>query len=347
MPNLAARYRRLLLTYPRWWRRAHGAELVTTLLDAAPPHRTRPTRTEALDLLRGGIRLRFRVHGTGAVFAATLACLCTAIAVAALGGFLGWQTAPALPSDAEAARLAQPALIPGRETHPQRWDFVYDDYPFYTDPPWSFWLLGTDEYEAGRVYFDVQYPSGAEAAVQADVASARQRLRDAGWRLSANAAHSDGHRIEIIATYGMGESAPLVRVSVMRDRPAAVLPLTTAGLIVGALTGWLLAAAAWRRGLSLTPWRRAATILLYGAGVLAILPATTMSAAAVAFTYLHADEVVPAWAGYTFIGLRALAWAGLSLLLAARLTTLRHPESSQRQPDTPLAHRPSPDPHPG
>jgi hypothetical protein len=347
MPNLAARYRRLLLTYPRSWRRAHGAELVTTLLDAAPPDRTRPTRAEALGLLWGGIRIRCRVRGTGTACAAILTSVCTAVAVAALGGFLGWQTAPALPSDAEATRLALPALIPGRDTHPQRWDFVFSGDPLDVDSPSSFWLHGTDEYEAGRVYFDIWYPGGAEATTAADVAAARQRLRDAGWRLSANAAHRDGHRIEIVATYGTGTSTPVMRVSVMRNRPAAVLPLTTAGLVAGALTGWLLVAAAWRRTLRVAPSRRDTTKLLYTVGVLAILPATTMSAAALTLSYLHTDEAVPAWVGYTFTGWHALAWAGLLLLLTAWLTTLRKPEGSQRQTDRPSTRHPNLDPYPG
>lgn len=70
-------------------------------------------------------------------------------------------------------------------------------------------------------------------------------LDAAGWRLSDAAAHRDGHRIEIAVTYGMGSDTPLLRVSVMRDRPAAVLPSTAVGPLLGGLFGWLAVAATW------------------------------------------------------------------------------------------------------
>jgi len=55
--QLERRYQRLLLAYPRRYRRARGGELLTTLLDAAPAGRRRPTWAEA-DLLAGGMRCR-------------------------------------------------------------------------------------------------------------------------------------------------------------------------------------------------------------------------------------------------------------------------------------------------
>jgi hypothetical protein len=320
MPNLAARYRRLLWTYPRDWRRTHGPDLVTTLLDAAPPDRTRPTRAEALDLLWGGVRLRLRVRGAGAVTAAAVACLFVAVAGAALGGALGWATAPDLPDDAAAYRLVQPALPAGTPAAPRRWDFTFDDHPEYTDPAWSYWLLGTDVYESGQVFFDRPYPDGAEASARAEAARVRARLDAAGWRLSGAAAHRDGHRIEVAVTYGLGSATPLLRVSVMRDRPAAVLPLTAVGLLLGGLFGWLAVAAAWRRGRRQAESWRVLPTALFGAATLTAVPATAASAIAVVMS-TRPDDVTPAWIGYAFIGARPLAWVSLLVLGAAWLMT--------------------------
>ena len=61
MTPLERSYRRWMLVYPRSYRRAHQEELVATLLDLAAPDQARPTRPEILDLVRGGLRRRFRL----------------------------------------------------------------------------------------------------------------------------------------------------------------------------------------------------------------------------------------------------------------------------------------------
>ncbi|GAA1309944.1 hypothetical protein Psi02_40810 [Planotetraspora silvatica] len=55
---LARRYERLLLFYPRDYRRRFGAELVATLLDGSEPGRALPSLTESAGLIRGGFRTR-------------------------------------------------------------------------------------------------------------------------------------------------------------------------------------------------------------------------------------------------------------------------------------------------
>ncbi|GAB1513379.1 hypothetical protein [Actinophytocola sp. KF-1] len=63
--NLADRYRRLLRWYPRDHRERHGEEMLGVLL-AGAGERTRPTRAETADLLRGALRLHARrVAGAG------------------------------------------------------------------------------------------------------------------------------------------------------------------------------------------------------------------------------------------------------------------------------------------
>ena len=56
--RLRRRYQRLLATYPSAYRRAHGDEIISTLLDAARPDQQLPAPREAVSLLLGGLRTR-------------------------------------------------------------------------------------------------------------------------------------------------------------------------------------------------------------------------------------------------------------------------------------------------
>lgn len=56
-------YQRLLRLYPKEYREARGAEMLTTLLDAAESGRSRPARREVAALIVGALRAR---SGTGA-----------------------------------------------------------------------------------------------------------------------------------------------------------------------------------------------------------------------------------------------------------------------------------------
>ena len=321
--RLARRYRRLLLTYPRSYRRRHGAEIVTTLLDAAPPGRLRPSRVEAVDLLTGGIRFRFRVWGTAGLLAAIAAATFAAVSLGAFGSYLGWQTAPRLPSDAEVLRMLQPALPPGASAQPQRWDFIFDDNPQYTDPRWIYLVGGTDDYQAGKVFFQFAYPNDQRA--QQVVAGVDEEMRTAGWQPVAKqmsgccpetALHRDGWLVEAFSEGYLDESHYGLQIAVSRTTPAAVLPLTTAGLLAGGLAGWLIAAWVFRRIRGFSATRRAVTGLVFGAGLLAILPATALSALALIASYLAPDHpAAPAWLGYTFILFRPLAYLGAAAVV--------------------------------
>lgn len=56
--RLRRRYERLLFTYPAAYRRAHGDEMLGTLLEAARPDQRLPAPREAIGLLLGGLRTR-------------------------------------------------------------------------------------------------------------------------------------------------------------------------------------------------------------------------------------------------------------------------------------------------
>ena len=58
--RLRRRYQRLLVTYPSAYRRAHGDEILGTLLEAARPDQQFPAPREAASLLLGGLRTRAR-----------------------------------------------------------------------------------------------------------------------------------------------------------------------------------------------------------------------------------------------------------------------------------------------
>jgi hypothetical protein len=53
-------YRRLLVCYPRAYRREHGEEILAVLLACAEPGRRRPAAAEVIDLVRSGIRIRLQ-----------------------------------------------------------------------------------------------------------------------------------------------------------------------------------------------------------------------------------------------------------------------------------------------
>ncbi len=318
--KLWRRYRRLLLAYPRAYRRERGAEIATTLVDAAPPGQAWPRPREAADLLVRGLACRLRVRGPGAVVVAVLVTGYAAVALGALGGFLGWQSAPPLPGNADAVRIVGPALPPGAAVPaPTRWDFVFGDNPKYTDPPWVYLLGGTDEYQTGQVFLEVRDPAlGARPAVD----EAAARMRAAGWRVVAVPADSwpsavayrDGWRVELD---GAGGESPGLRIALTRTTPGAVRLLTLAGLVLGGFAGWLTVAWAYRRGRRAGPMRRAATIVLCGAGLVALLPATGLSAVALVASLAPAPDPVPGWIGYVFLLARPLAYLGGLALLGA------------------------------
>ena len=74
--RLRRSYLRLMWAYPRWYRQERGTEMLTTLLDDAAAGQRRPTRADAVDLIRGGVRVRLRPpRGIACYAAATIVAL--------------------------------------------------------------------------------------------------------------------------------------------------------------------------------------------------------------------------------------------------------------------------------
>jgi hypothetical protein len=112
---LARRYRRLLFTYPRAYRRLRGEELLGALLDAAPSGRTRPTAGEAVNLIGHGLRARLGRPASRTVVAwAVLTVVISGVFTASFATGAAWETARPLPRTAETrAMLAE--ILPGQE----------------------------------------------------------------------------------------------------------------------------------------------------------------------------------------------------------------------------------------
>ncbi|AQZ68152.1 unnamed protein product [[Actinomadura] parvosata subsp. kistnae] len=112
MTPLERRYRRLLLAYPRAYRRKHGDELLDVLLEDAAPGRRVPVLREAWGLLAGGVRSRIVHQATGSVWVDGVHLGVTAVAAVNLAALLPY--AEALPLWTLLSALALLAILRGR-----------------------------------------------------------------------------------------------------------------------------------------------------------------------------------------------------------------------------------------
>ncbi|MEU7876346.1 hypothetical protein [Dactylosporangium sp. NPDC049140] len=243
---LPRRYRRLLLAYPAAYRRSHGTEILTTLMDGAGPGRQRPTAGEVHDILVGGLRQRFRLPaGRVMVLAALASALIAGGLGAGLGSLAGWAVAED-PGDAVVAELVTLAAGAPAEH-------------YVTRQPEAFGL-------------NAQAITSARTAGPPSLAAARARLEAAGWRVTPT-----GYDDTVLAARG-GIQATVsvdgygsVAVIATGVAPAVAGPLTAAGAVLGLVAGWLLAAWVGRR------LRRAAFWWRVAVGELALLAALTLA----------------------------------------------------------------------
>ena len=274
--RLERAYRRLLLAYPGRYRRRHGTEIVTTLLEMAEPGRRRPARADTWHLLASGLRQRFRLPAGRplAWVAAVLITLITGAFGAAAGSWAGAQTFAPLP---EQAALAERVTgTGGGDT------WVHDT------SSWSHTAQFTD----------------TEVAHTWQIEPARQRLHADGWQIEpvtpvAGSAHEfdpatgttidipmrnsgfratkDGVQVSVRAFLADSRIAPTgsVGTSTWASATPVFLPLIVAGTVIGLAAGWLLAAAgAYRVRRSRRPRLAAATCAL--AVTAAALPAVAL-----------------------------------------------------------------------
>jgi hypothetical protein len=265
----ARRYQRLLFCYPRSYRQARGDELVATLLDAAPPLRTRPSLREAGNLIGHGLRCRLgRPTSRSVVVWATLAATICGLFIASLATRLGWQTARTEPSAAEATATIT-EVLPGIEA--PRIEATTGH--FHVTKPLGPDNLGELAFGFGGLLNDtparyersfLRVVVSASQPIDGDrlLTIAQQRLRDAGWQPSAptvlsdrcvsgcNSAALDMQRTVLIARRGDtvfalevdhgGIDADTVMVAMYRATPRSAYLAAVAGFLLGAIAGWLL-----------------------------------------------------------------------------------------------------------
>lgn len=181
-------YRRLLLAYPRFYRRERGLEILTTLLDAAKPGQVRATPGEATHVILSGLRFRLVPPGVAGRIAAGVAALWTAVVLGGVGAYVAWDSSSASPAaidDAQVAVLAN-ALVgqpPARVDHGDRGLL---DIAYSHKASGRFQTLGAEDLPGVR-----PMPSGhtriyeqVEAA-RGILDAAHRRLQVDGWQTGA------------------------------------------------------------------------------------------------------------------------------------------------------------------
>jgi hypothetical protein len=244
--RLARRYTRWVRFYPPGPRRA---ELLGTLLECAPPERTRPTAREVGNLARYGLRARLgRPRSTGVVVLATLVTLVCGLFGAAAATRVGWEFAPSSPAGAESAALAA-TVFPGRQVWGGGDARLFDEN---VDAEW------TSQY--GSVDHWVKHTAQTRD-VHTYARGARDRLAAAGWLIKDGAA--DGESVEFSATRGSlfltysgyyvpdrpwYDSDGVTSFALSRASVPSWLPwVAVAGGGLAAVTGWLIFGWASRR----------------------------------------------------------------------------------------------------
>jgi hypothetical protein len=220
--------------------------MLSALLDAAPPGRTRPTIVEAVDLLRGGLRARLGRPASRTVVAwALLVATIWGVFSAAVATRVAWETATPLPSRAEALAIAAEALPGQRFNGFEEVDATLDDE--YKLAAMRGEIVGTPVLPA---------PEMAEAA--------RRNLQAHGWTVYPTTDTCAGQRCPpvsalIIVAARRGDTTlrlemytdvwiqPPVSVTFQQATPAAVYPAGAAGGLLGALVAFLVFGWASRR----------------------------------------------------------------------------------------------------
>lgn len=338
--RLSRRYRRLLLAYPRWHRRRHGADMLTTMLDAAADDGGGRAATvrDAATLVLDGLRCRLRVRGAAARLLAAALAVVGAGVVAAAAGWCVWQVSAApWPSVDDAVALAAPVVPPEPPVSVSRRDTPFGPWLTERDSV-LLALLGSPEQRAGGVRLSYLRPPVVDRAARFDLVS--DRLRADGWRTSsANGwlvADRDGLRVAVTFA-GFDERADEMIVAVRPTPPRSAQVLAGTGAALGALLGWVAAAAAIARCRHGQPSRRIGAAALATAGALGSLPAGLLNLIATAAPdVLTREGPAPPWVGYGFVLARPAAAIGVTLLVAAYFLS-----TDRRTAPPGPAHRPT------
>ncbi|MEU4620268.1 hypothetical protein AB0G04_09870 [Actinoplanes sp. NPDC023801] len=236
-------YRRLLLAYPRGYRRRHGAEILATLLDMAEAGDGRLTAGQTVHLVACGIRQRFRLPLR---ILPVVAALLAAVLIGGFGGvagnWLAWRTAPAVPSVAEAKALTSAMTdLSGPQT--ESWQTAMNGPGINTR------VEGAGTYDAERVR-DALTADGWQIDTFTEVT--RQIVVNfgtpeesvvPGLGLEFRATREGVSMTGGSDTVFFEDVTTLLALNMTTDVTGAIVPMTIAGLVLGALGGWMLSAA--------------------------------------------------------------------------------------------------------
>ncbi|MEV6344100.1 hypothetical protein [Actinoplanes sp. NPDC051851] len=300
--RLERHYRRLTLAYSGQYRRRHGDEIVTTLLEMAEPGRERPSASEAWHLIASGVRQRFRVpRRPFALVATVLVTLVTGVFGAAAGSWFGEKTFTELPSKAATVGVLEAAM------------------PDAADD--AMWIIRNSE--AGNADFLTlgTSPGERESASAWTIEQARDGLAAAGWRtsdfqifevttedkawaeaqsvvLNDRSGHLTAERDGLIMNLNMtdGTNGEPGKASIggtmFAARSTAYVPLVAGGALLGGIAGWLLVAALAYRIRTTRPGRGQVTGVFAGIALAAsVLPVWAVVLNAVLLGETFTDRV--------------------------------------------------------
>ncbi|WP_433295307.1 hypothetical protein ACQP2F_35445 [Actinoplanes sp. CA-030573] len=343
---LERRYRRLLLAYPGRYRRGHGAEIVTTLMELADDGQTRPGVSDAWHLVASGIRQRFRLPGRRplALVAAVLITVIGGAFGAAAGSWVAEQTFTGLPGDARVAALTRQVADSDRDFSMVR----------STSPWWTGNVLGvadapgwTPEAARARLAADgwqvgsIEDRDGAAYEQRADGTMVRVSSRGSEFE-----AARDGLRMQVTG-YVSAEHGT-VSIMLWPGGTGALRPAMTAGIVIGLVGGWLIAAAGAYRVRALPPGRRRVAVALTTASIAALAtPAFAFWVNVMRVLHAHGSIVntvhsalnaTPYWSYATPWMLLVLTIAGLALAATAWAVTMRRPWAEPAVDQIPTTH---------
>ncbi|WP_020524137.1 hypothetical protein [Catelliglobosispora koreensis] len=320
MSRIEKRFALLLLAFPRHYRRARGAEMLTTLLDGAQPGQQWPSARTALSVVSSGIRCRLRLRpGKFSRIAAVMTTLAGVIFGATLGIWAAWNwTAGPLPSKAETEAIAQSILAD--EPHSRdRYDFLFGSHMSLGHGMPGSVVYIYDTYEKGQ-HID---------------ARAVKFLRANGWAISIWPCRSCAGTIHVATK---GGTRVIVTDSVLdfsRATPPAVPWFMLAGALLGAYGGWMLTARVGRLLARRNLVQKRALGALATAGFLLLLPALYYEFRWGILFYLAPELAPDAFARAPFLVFYWETWRDLTLAgLAAVLFTVAVAElPARRTPD--------------
>ncbi|WP_130510351.1 hypothetical protein [Krasilnikovia cinnamomea] len=204
----------------------------------------RPAVGQTLHLVACGIRQRFRVpRRVLAVIAAVLSAATLGGLGAVTGNWLAWQAAAPVPTSAEMTALTSAmAGLP--------WPSLSPWHTAMNGPGFTSTISGTGTYDPGRVRtaltatgWQITTFEESTRVIPVGIGSPDEAISRRVLEFAATkdglSLHGDTDTVVSSKAYGL----TTLLVDVTTDVTGAIRPSTVAGLLLGALGGWLLAAA--------------------------------------------------------------------------------------------------------